>query len=71
MQEDKEIQPERYNFDQWVMRHKVCIGIERFSTILIEQLEISDQVNNEEQDQEKPGQAHDQFSSDRRGKKCD
>ena len=45
------------------MRHKVRVLIERRAVVVFQKLEITEQVNDEEQNQEQPRQTHSEFST--------
>jgi hypothetical protein len=45
------------------VHHQVGVGIEGFTSIILEKLKISKEMYDKEENQEQPGKAHDQFST--------
>ncbi len=68
VQEDKRIETYRDHPDEGVFGHKGRVDIEGPAPVVGEELEVAGHVDDEEEDQEDAGEAHDHFLAERGGK---
>jgi len=52
------------------MGHKIRVGIEGITAIIVQQLKVTYEVNHQKGNQKQSRQTHDQFSTDQRSKKA-
>jgi len=70
MEEDTGVKSYRDDPDKGVFGHKGRVDIEGPAPVIGEELEVAGHVDDEEEDQEDAGEAHDHFLSQGRGKEA-
>ncbi len=68
MQQDKSVKAYGDDPDEWVFGHESRVDIEGPASVIREELEVAGHVDDEEEDQEDAGEAHDDFLAQARSK---
>lgn len=68
MEDDEGVEAQRDDQDKLVFGHEGRVDIEGPAAVIREELEVAGHVDDEEEDQEEAGEAHDDFLAQARGK---